>query len=130
AKAEVIFLAIPASKIPEIINSIRPHLKPETSLVNLAKGIYKDGKTLVDFLIEELHHPNTITLKGPSFSAEMINRQATLLTLGFSEQHQLKAIKEITAHTNIFLDYTNDIRGVEFLSALKNIYAILLGNVD
>src|SRR5699024_781055 len=66
----------------------------------------------------------------PSFSAEMINHQATLLTLGFEKRDQLKTMKTITAGTNIFLDYTSDIRGVELLSALKNIYAILLGNVD
>src|SRR5699024_5252957 len=55
AKADLVFLALPASKIPEIITAIQPHLKPETIVINLAKGIYKNGKTIVDFLIDELN---------------------------------------------------------------------------
>ncbi len=32
--------------------------------------------------------------------------------------------------TPIFLDFTKDVEGVEYLSILKNIYAIILGIVD
>jgi len=129
-KAEVIFIAVPAKNIPEVARLIKPYLQSETMVVNLAKGIFENGQTLVEYLNQELNRSDVVSLKGPSFAAEMINRQATLLTLGFSSRPQLKVIKELTAGTNIFLDYTTDIRGVELLSALKNIYAILLGNVD
>lgn len=129
-QAEIVFLAVPTKSFEDVVQSINPYLQDDTLLVNLAKGIYTGGRTLVDFLKEQLEHANTVTLKGPSFSAEMINRQATLLTLGFSSRDQLKRMKQIMAGTNIFMDYTSDIRGVEFLSALKNIYAIFLGNVD
>lgn len=130
SKANVVFIAVPAKNIKEVSQSIKPHLKTKALLVNLSKGILDNGQTIVEFLKEELAHHNIACLKGPSFSAEMINRQATLLTLGFEKRTQLKTMKAITANTNIFLDYTSDIRGVELLSALKNIYAILLGNVD
>lgn len=129
-KADVIFIAVPAKKIPEIAQAIKAYLQPETLVVNLAKGIFENGETLVDFLRKQLNHENLVSLKGPSFAAEMINRQATLMTLGFSSHKQLNLMREIISDTNIFLDYTSDIRGVELLSALKNIYAILLGNVD
>src|SRR5699024_6617106 len=65
-----------------------------------------------------------------SFSTEMMNSLPTLFTIGFSRKNQLETVFEMTEDTNIFLDYTNDIQGVEVLSALKNIYAIALGNVD
>src|SRR5699024_7889202 len=32
--------------------------------------------------------------------------------------------------TDIYLDYTTDTNGVEYLSALKNIYAISIGHID
>jgi len=128
--ADIVFIAIPAKNVEQVIKEIRQHLNQKTLLVNLVKGIYEENKTIVDFLIAELQHENIVTLKGPSFSVEMMNRQATLLTLGFSLRSQLKLMKKITEATNIFLDYTTDIRGVELLSGLKNIYAILLGSID
>lgn len=128
--ADAVFIAVPAKNIPEVAKSIRTYLQPNTLVVNLAKGIFENGETLVEYLEKELKHPNIVSLKGPSFAAEMINRQATLMTLGFTSRQQLSKMREIIVDTNIFLDYTSDIRGVELLSALKNIYAILLGNVD
>lgn len=130
ATVEVLFVAVPAKNLTAVTKSLQPHLQPETLLVNLAKGIHEDGRTLVEFMTEELAHENTVSLKGPSFAAEMINRQASLLTLGFTQPAQVRLMKKVVEKTNIYLDYTTDIRGVELLSALKNIYAILLGNVD
>lgn len=127
---DVVIIAIPSKDIPEIVVQIKPLLSSKTLLVNTAKGLMEDGTTLVDYLIDELHHENTVTLKGPSFSNEMIDRNATLLTLGFSRKSQLELLTSLVKGTNVYLDYTTDIRGVEFLSAVKNIYAIFLGTID
>lgn len=129
-EADVIFLAVPAKNIADITQSLKPYLQKETMIINLAKGIFENGNTLVEYLNAELGRNDILSMKGPSFAAEMINRQATLMTLGFKSRDQLKIIKQVLRDTNIFLDYTTDIRGVELMSALKNIYAILLGNID
>lgn len=128
--AEVIFIAVPAKNVKEVAQSLKPYLQKHTLIINLTKGLYKKGETVVEFLQKQLDHKNIVSLKGPSFAAEMINREATLMTLGFTNRNQLQLVKEIMTNTSIYLDYTEDIRGVEILSALKNIYAILLGSVD
>ncbi len=128
--ADAVLLAVPTKSILTVIRDIRPYLNAKTLLVNLAKGIYENGQTVVELLEEQLGHTNTVTLKGASFGTEMLDCSATLLTLGFQKRSQLDLIIEITRGTNIYLDYTTDVKGVELLSALKNIYAILLGNVD
>lgn len=128
--SEVIFIAIPSRNIPEIVSLLKKHLNPNTLLVNVSKGILKNGMTIVDFLKRELQHDEIITLKGASFGAEVINRSPTLMTVGFENKDQLSKMDRIFKPTSIFLDYTTDIRGIELLSALKNIYAILIGYVD
>lgn len=128
--SEIIFLAIPSHSIDDVIEKLKGVISPETLLINLAKGIHETGKTIVEWLQISLNHENIASLKGPSFGEEMILGQATLLTLGFSDQEHLKMVQKITEGTNIFLDYTQDVRGVEMLSALKNIYAIVIGAVD
>ena len=60
----------------------------------------------------------------------MVDSAPTLLTLGYEYKEQYNIITNIIKKTNIYIDYTTDIRGVELLSALKNIYAIFLGYVD
>ena len=54
----------------------------------------------------------------------------TLLTLGYSNENQKELIRRIFMYTNIHFDSTKDIRGVEILSAIKNIYALLIGIID
>lgn len=130
AQAEVLFLATPTKSLQEVLMQIKAYLKSDTIVVNLAKGIYEDGSILTDFIARTLGQSNVVSLKGPSFAVEMINQQATLLTLGYSTKEQLQTFKQITDQTKIYLDYTTDIRGVEMLSAIKNVYAILMGSVD
>lgn len=128
--AKVLFVAIPTKAIPSALLNLKKHISKDCLIVNMAKGLLPNGKTIVELIAEELQHPNTITMKGASFSTEMMNSMPTLFTVGFERRQQLETILAITQDTNMFLDYTNDIRGVELLSALKNIYAIALGNVD
>ncbi len=128
--SEVIFIALPAKAILMEVCNIKKYLKPTTLLVNLSKGIFKEGSTIVETLIQTLEHNNIVTMKGASFAGEMMDRSPTLLTLGFDSKHQYNTINSLLQKTYIYIDYTTDVRGVELLSAIKNIYAILLGNVD
>lgn len=129
-KVDVIFVALPTKIILSEVVKIKNFLKPETLLINLSKGIFKGGVTVVEALRDTLCHNNVITMKGASFAIEMMDKSPTLFTLGFDTKDQYNKVNTIIKRTNIFIDYTTDIRGVELLSALKNIYAILLGNVD
>lgn len=128
--SDVLIYSIPANSIENTIEKVKKHLKDSTLIINVSKGIFDEGKTIVEYLQESLESQNVITLKGASFSAEMVNRIPTLLTVGFTLKKQLETVDKMLDNTNIFTDYTTDIKGVEILSAVKNIYAILLGNID
>lgn len=128
--SQIILIAIPSKDIPDIIDVLKMNAPNNALIINMAKGIFESGTTIVSYLRDKLKEAQIISLKGASFSAEMINRIPTLLTLGFEKTEQLNCINEIIKETNIFLDYTTDIKGVELLSALKNIYAIILGIID
>ena len=129
-EADLLLISIPTKSMDAVIMDVKTHLNKQTLVVNMSKGLYQHGKTIVEFLRESLEHDNIVSLKGASFSAEMIERTPTLLTLGYERKEQFDLIERITKRTNIYLDFTTDIRGVELLSAIKNIYAILIGNID
>ena len=69
-------------------------------------------------------------MKGPTFSSELINNSHSIFTLGLDSKSQYHIIDSVIKNTNIHIDYTTDIKGVELLSVLKNIYAIIIGIVD
>ncbi|MEI6456000.1 MAG: NAD(P)H-dependent glycerol-3-phosphate dehydrogenase [bacterium] len=147
----VIFLAVPSAVLLDYLKSIRQHIPPGAILVNLAKGFGSEHKTITECLKEGFPNP-VCTLKGPSFAREIINRLPTGFTLGYEapvvEPGKGQGLKnraltkngalspvpgKITAlfnGTNIHLDYTDDILGVEILSILKNIFAVALGIID
>jgi len=129
-KADIIFIALPSTTIIETLATLKSNFKKEVLLVNLSKGLFVGGVTIVDSIREALNTDNVITLKGPSFAIELIEHADTLLTLGYTTQQQYELINKIVKNTSLHIDCTTDIRGVELLSVLKNIYALVLGVVD
>ena len=129
-KADIIFIALPSTTIIETLATLKSNFKKEVLLVNLSKGLFVGGVTIVDSIREALNTDNVITLKGPSFAIELIEHADTLLTLGYTTKQQYELINKIVKNTSLHIDCTTDIRGVELLSVLKNIYALVLGVVD
>jgi len=127
--SSILFLAIPSVIIVDYLESIRSYIPGDAILVNLAKGFGVEHKTICECLEERFPNPVS-TLKGPTFAREIITLLPTGFSLGYSHESQIDVFKKLFANTSIYLDYTPDITGVEILSILKNIYAIVLGIVD
>ena len=127
--ADLIFLAIPSLFLIDYLESIKQFINPSALLVNLAKGFGKGHKTIIECLQEQFPNP-VCTLKGPSFAKEIINHTPTGLTLGCEQESIKTEISDLFKETTVYLDHTTDMIGVELLSILKNIYAIVLGIVD
>jgi len=127
--SSIIFLTSPSVSLIDYQESIRKDNPDNAILVNLAKKFGAGNRTICACLTDRFPNP-VCTLKGPSFAREIINRVPTGLTLGYTNPGYPALFREIFSHTTIDLDYTSDITGVEILSILKHIYAIVLGIVD
>ncbi len=130
SNADIVFMALPTAALQENISILKKAISNTALVVNLSKGIFKNGHTLVDYLKEALGSTNVVTMKGPTFAVELINNEHSLFTLGYKTKAQFDLISDLVDKTNIHIDHTTDIKGVELLSALKNIYAIVIGIVD
>ncbi|MCX6287509.1 MAG: NAD(P)-binding domain-containing protein [Bacteroidetes bacterium] len=127
--SSVIFLAIPSVAMLDYLKSIRAFIPEDAILVNLAKGFGCGENTIVECLKQQFSNP-VCTLKGPSFAKEIINRIPTGFTLGHPGGEFAEQVSVLFKGSTIHLDFSGDIQGVELLSILKNIYAIVLGIVD
>ncbi len=129
-KADFIFLAIPSFVVVDYVIENKALLNPDAVIINLAKGFSKDKKTSIVEALSEIVENSVCTLKGPTFAREVINNVPTAMTLGAKNGHLREAFNQIFKDTNLFIDYSDDIVGVELLSILKNIYAIVVGISD
>jgi len=128
--ADVIFIALPSIVIIENLNALKSYFKENVLLVNLSKGLLLGGKTIIESIKTSIGIDNVVTLKGPSFAVELMEHADTLLTLGYTTDKQYNIVNSLVKGTALHIDSTTDIRGVELLSVLKNIYALVLGVVD
>ena len=127
--ADVVFIGIPSVAVVDYMLKIREILPQNAILVNLAKGFGCHDQIISKCLAEHLPNP-VCALKGPSFAREIINNSPTAFTLASTNMELCRSLEPIFEETNLFVDTTTDLLGVEIISILKNIYAILIGIVD
>jgi len=127
--AELIFVAIPSNAAVDYLQKVQPMISQNAVIVNLAKGFGCHKKIISECISEHLHNP-VCALKGPSFAREIINNMPTSFTLASSDHTVLHRVTPVFEGTNLYIDQSTDIKGVEILSILKNIYAIIIGIVD
>jgi len=127
--ADFIFMAIPSVAVVDYLIKNRDYIRNSSIIVNLAKGFGKENETIVSSLERDFDNP-VCTLKGPAFARELVNNSPTSFTLATKNRDHYRYFSEIFENTNIFLDFSTDVIGVELSSILKNIYAIILGIVD
>lgn len=127
--ANIIFLAIPSSATVKYVRQVKQYINKDAIIVNLAKGFGEGKKTIVECLKGEFEN-KICSFKGPTFARELINNMPTAFTLGADDIETYNLFYRVLKHTKVYLDYSDDLRGVELLSILKNTYAIMLGIID
>ncbi len=124
--ADCIFLAIPSKSIISFCNGIKEFVNENTLVINLAKGMSNEGA----FITEKLPFQKKASMKGPTFAIELLNGFPSAFTFGGIKEDYLFVKEKILKNTALTLDYTADVRAVELLSILKNMYAIAIGLVS
>ena len=71
--ADILLVALPSSVIIETLVNLKSYFKQDVLLVNLSKGLFVGGVTIIDSIRETLNIDNVVTLKGPSFAVEVWN---------------------------------------------------------
>ncbi len=129
--SELIVLAVPSQAIRSISKQIKPFIKDEQILVDVAKGLEKGtGLRLSEVCKEELPNNPYVTLSGPSHAEEVAKDIPTTVVVA-SENLKIAQIVQDIFMTPEFRVYTNpDIVGVELGGALKNIIAFGAGICD
>ncbi len=129
--SEIIVLAVPSQAIRSVCKQIKPFVKDNQILVDVAKGLEKGtGKRLSEVCEEELPNNAYVTLSGPSHAEEVAKDIPTTVVAASENIEIAQKVQDIFMSPK-FRVYTNpDIVGVELGGALKNIIAFGAGICD
>jgi len=127
----VAVFSVPAQNFRAVLTETAKFLKPETVVVNVAKGIEKGTlmrlSQVAHQIIPDIRYA---VLSGPSHAEEVAVKLPTTVTVASEEEGLAEKVQELF-NTDRFRVYTNDdIVGVELGGALKNIIALGAGISD
>ena len=128
AGADILLVAVPSKSFREVVRDVAGHIREETLVISLTKGIEASGFRLMsEILREEMPDNPRGVLSGPNLAREIAEGQIAGSVIA-SDLPWINAIIHDLLHSETFLVYSShDMYGVELGGALKNVYAILSG---
>ena len=132
--ADLVIIAVPSRTLRDNVREIRGSLADLTVVVSATKGLeVGSGKRMSQLLEEELPsrlHRGICALSGPNLAGEIIEGKPSSSVVASASADAARKAQDIITSTR-FRVYTNDdIVGVEFGGALKNIIALGAGICD
>ena len=125
----LVIFAVPTSATRETARKLAAAgLPAQTTLLSCAKGIEKNTGDRMSQILREVFPANPIAaLSGPNHAEEIATGMATCAVIG-SEDHDLAVRLQDLFTFPHFRSYTSDdLPGIEFGGAVKNVYAIAAG---
>ncbi len=130
----LLVMVVPSHVYRSVAVHMIPHLEKNAVIVSATKGI--ENETLLTMsgiwkeLLPESLGVRVVTLAGPSFAREVMQKTPTAVTVAAEDLETAKEVQHVF-HTPYFRVYTSpDKVGVELAGALKNVIAIAAGVCD
>ena len=130
-KFDLIVIALSLSGINFIGQELR-NFKIKTPILVLTKGLKYEKKnnkilTISDQLIKSYKGMNISILKGPCLAKELARKKQTSVVIANKNIKTAKSIGKLISTKYYLTEYSKDVVGIEVCSAIKNIYAMIIG---
>lgn len=129
-EVDLLLQVVPAQFIRSAFKTNAKFFRSDMIVVNAAKGIEKTSQELPHQIIQELGYRRYYSLMGPSFAAGIVDKDPTLVSLGYSAERDVKTIVNLLQTPYFRIQRTADYQSLELAAAMKNVYAILCGYAD
>ena len=130
-KFNLIVIALSLSGIDFIGKELK-NLKIKTPILVLTKGLKYEKKTnkiltISEQLKKNYQGMNISVLKGPCLANELAKKNQTSVVIANKNINIAKTIGKYISTKYYITEYSRDIIGIEVCSAIKNIYAMIIG---
>ena len=130
-KFDLIVIALSLSGINFIGKELKS-IQNKTPILVLTKGLKYEKKnrkilTISEQLIKKYKSMNVSVLKGPCLAKELAMKNQTSVVIANQNIKIAKSIGKMISTNYYLTEYSRDVVGVEVCSAIKNIYAMIIG---
>jgi len=131
AEAAVVVMGVPSHGFRDVLEELRPLVRPDVPFVSLTKGVEQGSLLRMTEIVDELlpGHPRGV-LTGPNLAKEVLSGFPAASVVSMTDPEIAVELQRIFS-TDVFRVYTNpDTTGCEVAGALKNVMAIASGMAD
>ena len=128
-KWDLIVIAVSSIGI-DLIGKNLSKVKNKSPILVLTKGLKLDGRNLISMSsLLKKYNKNLIisVLKGPCLAKELARKVKSFTVIANKNINTAKKIGKLISTNYYQTEFSRDVRGVEFLSAIKNIYSMIIG---
>jgi glycerol-3-phosphate dehydrogenase (NAD(P)+) len=132
AGVPIVIAAVPSHGMRHVLRRAAPFLRKGAVVVSATKGLETDSLDRMSQVIaEEIGdgHPVAV-LSGPSFALEVARGMPTAVVVAAADQEIATRVQDSLKGPTLRLYGSDDVTGVEFGGALKNVIAIAAGVVE
>ena len=128
---DLIVIAVSSIGI-DLISKKLENYKKKTAILVLTKGLKLDETKKIITMSEQIKKNNKTlnvsVLKGPCLAKELARKIKSYTVIANKNIKIAKKIGKLISTTYYKTEYSSDVIGVEFSSAIKNIYSMLIGS--
>ena len=127
---DLIVIAVSSIGI-DLIGKNLSKIKNKSPILVLTKGLKLDGRNLISMssLLRKYNkNLNISVLKGPCLAKELARKVKSFTVVANKNIKIAKKIGKLISTNYYQTEFSRDVNGVEFLSAIKNIYSMIIGS--
>ena len=128
---DLIVIAVSSAGI-DFVSKELSNFKSKTPILVLTKGLKLNDKKKIITISEQIKtynkRLNVSVLKGPCLAKELARKIKSYTVIANKNIKIAKLIGKIISTSYYKTDYSSDVRGIEFSSAIKNIYSMIIGS--
>lgn len=128
---DILVMAVPSPFVRSTAKSMKPFVKDDQIIVNVAKGIEEQSlMTLSEVIEEEIPNAQVAVMCGPSHAEEVGRGIPTTIVVGSRKRKTAELLQSVFMN-EVFRVYTSpDVLGMEIGASLKNVVALAAGIAD
>lgn len=130
AASELVCMVIPSAFAAKSLSGLRPELFLGRNWVSATKGlIAPDDLTVTQFLAREYHVPQNClaVVSGPTHAEEVARKRLSYLTVASKNADLVACVRSLMGCRYVVTIESEDVEGIEYATAMKNVYALGLG---
>ncbi|HEX6465531.1 MAG TPA: NAD(P)H-dependent glycerol-3-phosphate dehydrogenase [Vicinamibacterales bacterium] len=131
AGATVVIATLPSHGMRQVLRDAQPFIPAGAIVVSATKGLETDTlERMSQVIADEVTDRPIAVLSGPSFAFEVARGKPTAVVVASSAPDVASRVQDLLRGPTFRLYASDDVTGVEFGGALKNVIAIAAGVVE